>query len=543
MADLLAKTAALIEMHQPEQASATAYLEAANEIRHHDAQALPSGNHWPLFVRQDFEAMLNGQEPEALSCLCAQTPSDLLVLLEEGMLGARRLHHLWKELGIEKLPELNWLLAENRLSKARGFGEKTQAKLRESLKQLRLKGATFRQSDLQPYADQLLLDLQNHMPKDCQIQIVGDFRAKRKYASKLEVCISSDAYRDCMIMLVRLPHYELCGASQNSLSALLRDTQVKVEFSFHSEDFALAAFSKTGAYPHVRMLSLEANGHRSEADIYSEFGLQYVPADLREDKEALLPQGQRMLGKLVQATQIRGLFNTKSRAGDGQDELEALAHAAMALGFEYLVISDHAPGSANGMGISEAGLKAQQTKIVELNAQLAPFKLFQGLEVDILAEGELAASDALLASVDWIIAALPRNSRLSANERTRRLRMAASKGKAHILAHPLGKLAEEKGYIGSEIELVAAACAKSGTVLEINCHPDREDLDWETLKALDADGLMFSIDPEAHASDELLNFQFGISTARKAWLQPRQILNCLSLQELQNWMANRQEGR
>nr|MBA2585508.1 PHP domain-containing protein [Chthoniobacterales bacterium] len=240
---------------------------------------------------------------------------------------------------------------------------------------------------------------------------------------------------------------------------------------------------------------------------------------------------------------LRGTFHCHTSASYGRDTLETMAAAAQALGLEYLGIADHSRSSVQARGLGEVRLRAQGAAIRKLNQECDGFRIFAGLECDILRNGELDFPDEILASLDFVVASVHSAFGLPEAEMTRRIICALENPYVTMLAHPTGRLLLQREPYAVDIPAVLEAAAATGTWIEINAAPKRLDLDWRWWPLAKEKGVKCVINPDAHTAERLQELWFGIGVARKGWLTKTDVVNCLPLAEIQAELPRKRERR
>jgi DNA polymerase (family 10) len=279
-----------------------------------------------------------------------------------------------------------------------------------------------------------------------------------------------------------------------------------------------------------------------EADIYAALDLPFIEPELREGGDELARAHKRILPRLVQDEDLRGLLHVHTDASDGVNTLEEMAQAALARGYGYLGIADHSQSAHYAGGLTLEEISTQLDAIDRLNRQFgAKFRVLKGIESDIRADGSLDYPDAVLARFDFVVASVHSRFRLEAEEQTARIIRAVKSPYTTILGHMTGRqLLRRPGY-ALDVEKVLAACARYGVAIEVNANPWRLDLDWRWhTRALEL-GCMLSINPDAHSITELDLTHWGVEMARKGGVPKERVLNCLELPALLSFLASRRK--
>jgi DNA polymerase (family 10) len=280
---------------------------------------------------------------------------------------------------------------------------------------------------------------------------------------------------------------------------------------------------------------------RDEGDLYRAVDLDHIAPELRENAGEFEAAGKHSLPKLIEQENLRGTFHCHTIASDGHNSLEEMAEAAQALGLEYLGIADHSRSSIQAHGIDEAQLRAQVAGIRELNKKLDSFRLFAGVECDILRDGSLDFPDDVLSQLDYVVVSVHSVFNLSEADMTARVIRAMENKFVTMLAHPTGRLLLKREPYQIDIPVILDAAARTGTWIELNAAPKRLDLDWRWWPLAKQKGVKCVINPDAHRTERLQDLWFGIGIARKGWLTKDDVVNCLPLGKIENALRAKRE--
>ena len=282
---------------------------------------------------------------------------------------------------------------------------------------------------------------------------------------------------------------------------------------------------------------------RDEADLYRAVDLDFIAPELRENSGEFEAAEKHSLPKLIEQENLRGTFHCHTIASDGHNSLEEMAEAAQELGLEYLGIADHSRSSIQAHGIDEAQLRAQVAAIGELNKTFDGFRLFAGVECDILRDGALDFPDEVLSQLDYVVASVHSVFNLSEADMTIRVIRAMENRFVTMLAHPTGRLLLKREPYQIDIPAILDAAARTGTWIELNAAPKRLDLDWRWWPLAKQKGVKCVINPDAHRTERLQDLWFGIGIARKGWLTKDDVVNCLPLWKIEHALRAKPEGR
>jgi DNA polymerase (family 10) len=279
-----------------------------------------------------------------------------------------------------------------------------------------------------------------------------------------------------------------------------------------------------------------------EADVFRALGVDYIPPEMRENTGEIQAAETHAVPELVELDDIRGVFHCHTRASDGTATLEEMAEAARDLGLQYLGIADHSQSLTVANGLTPRRVAEQQAAIDALNKKLKGFHVFKGTECDILADGRLDFDDELLASFDYVVASVHSYFKQSREDMTARIIRAISNPHVTMLGHATGRLLLRREGYQVDLEAVLQAAAKHGTMIEINAHPQRLDLDWVHCKRARALGIKLVINPDAHSTGEIGLYPYGVDVARRGWLQKKDVFNTLTLAQVTKALAARKKA-
>jgi DNA polymerase (family 10) len=268
---------------------------------------------------------------------------------------------------------------------------------------------------------------------------------------------------------------------------------------------------------------------KTEEDVYNAVGLAWIPPELREDTGEVEAAERGPLPKLVDVGDVKGLFHNHTTASDGHASLSQMAEAARALGLSYLGIADHSQAAFYANGLSPERARQQQADIDALNKTFKGFRVFKGIECDILEDGRLDYDDELLATFDYVVASVHSHFQQTREDMTARIVRAVRHPAVTMLGHATGRLLLKREGYPVDLEAVLQAAAETGTLVEINAQPSRLELDWAHCKRAKALGVKIVINPDAHSTEELALYRFGVFVARRGWLTPNDVLNSLDL--------------
>ena len=490
-------------------------------------------------------------------------PAGLEELLTLGGLGPKRVRLLWQKLGISNLGELEYACRENRLLALQGFGEKSQDRI---LKAIAFK-KQFQQMHLYSEAEAIASELIEQLEGSglfSAIHIAGSLRRGKRILKDADILLIPEPKADAKQVRSTLtgladggPEVEgVIGAGETKVS--IRRGGLQVDFRIvepESEPAALQHF--TGSKEHntilrgrAKSMGLKMNEYgvfrveeslslEDEQAVYRSLDLPWIPPELREGEEEVAAASGGQLPRLIEAGQIRGMIHVHSSYSDGLASIEEMARACRQLGYEYLCLSDHSRSAFYAGGLSVQRLREQTAEVAEVNERLAPFRIFCGIESDILADGGLDYPEDVLAELDFVIGSVHSNLSMKSEAATERLLRAVDNPYLMILGHPSGALLLSRAGYEYDEERLFEALKANDVVLEHNCNPHRLDPDWPALKRAAGKGIPIALCPDAHSREDLAYMRYGVLMARKAWLGSEQIVNCMSREEIDGFFRAR----
>lgn len=473
--------------------------------------------------------------------LIENTPAGIIEMLNIKGLGPKKIQIIWKELEIESVGELLYACNENRLVEAKGFGLKTQEDIKKSIEFSISNKGWFLYAKVLPLAEKFFNELKLHFPSSL-LSYTGDFRRKCEVLSTVDLLISESI--DNVEKFV--DGLTLVEKTENSIELTDELGFTFKVFSSNINDFYRDLILSTGSTAHLDLLFNilpDLPSLSSEEAIYRNLGLDYIEPELREGLDEIVQAQTHSLPKLIQYKDLRGTLHNHSTYSDGVHSLEQMAlHCKDVLGLEYLGICDHSRTAVYANGLSIERLEQQWNEIATLNEKLAPFKIFRGIESDILGDGSLDYPDEVLAKFDFVVASVHSNLKMDEDKATTRLIKAIENPYTTILGHPTGRLLLSRAGYPLDFKRVIDACAANGVVIEINANPLRLDLDWRWHRYAVEKGVLLSINPDAHRTEGLHDMQYGVLVAQKGGLQASNCLNAYALDAITTYFNKKKQG-
>ncbi|NCT74190.1 MAG: DNA polymerase/3'-5' exonuclease PolX [Chitinophagaceae bacterium] len=488
-------------------------------------------------IGQKVIEMLDTGKLSVLDELIASTPPGVIEMLHIKGIGPKKIHTIWKEMEIETVGELLYACDENRLTRFKGFGEKTQQNIREGIEYYMQHQGHFLFAEMEVFFPQIDGYLRKLFGEN-NVAVTGAYRRQDLTLEQLEYIILAPA-TEVKPKFVSAQPPDLLEDTEHSLLYKLRNG-LKLRLYTGETNMAEAQFRHTGSADFIAAFESHypqaLAGSKTEADVFAKAGLPLIPPCLRELPGILDLAKDKPIPDLIQPGDIKGIIHSHSTWSDGSNTLEEMARGCMDKGFEYLVISDHSKAAAYAKGLSEERIRQQHEEIDRLNQQLAPFRIFKSIECDILNDGSLDYTDDVLASFDLVIASVHSNLKMTEEKAMMRLIKAVSHPAVTILGHPTGRLLLSRRGYPVDHRMLIDACAAHGVVLEINAHPRRLDLDWQWIPYALEKNVLLSINPDAHSIEGFEDIRYGVLAAQKGGLEKRFNLSSKSLVEFEAFL-------
>ena len=471
-----------------------------------------------------------------LDSLVTDTPPGILDLLNIKGLGPKKIAVIWKEMGIESIGELEYACQENRLVTLKGFGEKTQESLLKSIAFMKQNMGFYLWAEVEEIAKQIIQQLQKAFPLQL-FSLTGEIRRQCITLEYIDILTDATA-EQIEQQFTNIPDTTI----ELKDGILFVSTAQQPKLKFHiaaTATFYATLFLTTGSNDFIeaftKQYAIDKNATSEEA-IFTGNQLEVIPPALRESGD-IIEQYKNGGGiNLIQPADIKGIIHSHSNWSDGANSIEDMAKAAIAQGFEYLVMSDHSQSAFYANGLSPERIAAQHREIDALNNKLAPFRIFKSIESDILNDGSLDYNDEILSTFDIVIASLHSNLKMSQEKAMMRLLTAIQNPYTTILGHPTGRLLLSREGYPVDHKLIIDACAEHNVVIEINAHPRRLDIDWQWIQYAMDKGVLLSIDPDSHAVGGYHDVYYGVMAAQKGGLTAKQNLSSYTLKEMEAFL-------
>jgi DNA polymerase (family 10) len=476
--------------------------------------------------------------------LKAEIPAVLFEMVKIPGLGAKKARALYEKLGVQSIGELEYACRENRLLELPGFGAKTQTKILAGIESLRRFQGRFLISDALPLAEAIAGRLAR-LPGVTAATVAGSLRRRKETVGDIDIVVGANPASSVMETVATLPEAQALIARGLTKTSVTLQNGLNVDVRLVTPaEYPSALHHFTGSKEHhikLRELARDQGFKISEygverpdgsilrvedeAALYRLLDLDYIEPELREGGDEIAAARERRLPVLVREEQLQGAFHIHTTRSDGRDSLEQLAAAARQRGWSYLGISDHSRTAFYAGGLKADAVAEQLREIAAFNAAQPDFRIFAGIESDILPDGSLDYDEATLAGFDFVIGSVHSSFGMTEAAMTGRIVAAMRNRYLTMLGHPTGRLLLARDGYPVDLNEIIRVAAATGTMIEINASPYRLDLDWRWCRQAKEAGVMLAINPDAHSAVELSVVGYGVGIARKGWLTAADILN------------------
>ncbi len=564
VADVLEEIGLLLEVAGESPFKSRAYENAARTIRETDrdlVQMVQEGRLRDLkgigeALSEKITSLVTTGSLPYYDELRASVPGVLYELIRIPGLGSKKARLLVERLGLQSLEDLERACRQDRLRDLTGFGGKTQDRILKGIEQVRAYGRQVLLGRALPLADDLEAALRS-LPAVRRAACAGDARRRRETVEGLVLVASvTDAAR-VADAFCRLPAVESAPLRSATRLSVVCHGPLPADLVLVRDDgdYAITLLHQTGGPGHLEALGERARrrglalredglfrgGERipcpDEETIYREIGLSYVPPELREGTGEVEAAAGGAPLELLQAGDVRGIFHVHSTWSDGRLPIDDLVRRCVALGYQYVGISDHSQSARYARGLTPESLGQQQLQIDAARAHHPGIRILKGSEVDILPDGSLDYPDEVLDRLDFVVASVHSSFSLPKAEQTRRIVRALGNRHTTILGHPTGRLLLQREPYDVDLRAVLEAAARAGVYVELNASPHRLDLDTAACRLARSLGARLAIDPDAHDAQGLEDVRYGVGIARRAGLRASDVLNTLPADALDRALA------
>jgi len=490
-----------------------------------------------------------------------QIPPGLVEMLAISGLGVAKIRQIHDVLDIDSVPELEAAALDGRLAKLPRFGPKTSENILKGIAYLRHASAFRLLYHAADEAEGLRAALER-MPGVTQAVVAGEVRRRTEVVRELVLVLAADVTPgELFKRLSQVPGvHEFAGQDDRRVTLRFAGGASAQIIVTTAVNFGAVLVQATGSDAHLRDLAEHASTRDfaltgaalwrgsafvptpDEAAFYAALGLEFIEPELREGQGEVAAAAEHRLPRLIRRTDLRGLLHCHTRYSDGSNTVEQIAAACRDAGYQYVGVTDHSQAAAYAGGLRADDLARQADEIDEVNQRLEGIRILKGVEADILQDGRIDFDDAVLGRLDFVIASIHTRFNMGEREMTARVLAAMDNPHLTIIGHPTGRLLLSRDPYGLDLDAVIDKAAATGVALEINADPHRLDLDWRTVRRARARGVAISIGADAHSAAGIVNVEYGVGMARKAWLGPDDVLNAQPVDVFLARAAHRKPG-
>jgi DNA polymerase (family X) len=485
---------------------------------------------------------------------------DLLLVPGLGPAKAKLIH---QGLGIETVEQLREAAEQHRLRQLPGIREKTEEKILREIQRLQQRTRRLLLGVALPAAEEVVALLERS-PMVRRVQTAGSLRRMKETIGDIDLLAASEDPASVTEAFARLPVVlEVLARGPTKASVLTRDNLQMDLRVVRPEDYGSALQYFTGSKEHniaLRDMAIrqgyklneyglfkEPAGERlageDEESIYSALGLKIMPPEIRENRGELEAAASGHLPHLVEQRDILGDLQVHSEWSDGNGTMEEMAQACIQQGYRYVALTDHSQSLGIAHGLSPERMVEKLREVDRLNARIAPFRILKSSEVDIRGDGSLDYPDEILSQLDFVVVSIHSGFEQSREKVTGRILKAFQNPHVDLLAHPTGRLLNHRPGYDVDLEQVLREAARLGIAVEINASPERLDLDDNWARRAKELGVTISINTDAHDPSHLAFMRYGIAVARRGWVEKRDVLNAMPLEQIMARHRRRTQAR
>ena len=568
LADVFTLIANLLEIKGEIIYKTLAYRKAAESL---ESLGREAGEYWKegklsdipgvgKAIAEKIDELLSTGKLEFLEKLKKEVPESLATWLQVPSLGPKKIAAIWKALNITTLAELESAAKSGKLRDLPGMGAKSETAILDGIASLARRSGRLPLGKAYPLAQEIIGILKG-VKGVVDAQPAGSLRRMRSTVGDLDILVAAKDSAAVMEAFVNLKGVERVLGKGDTKASIEFFDGVRAQVWVHPpEKFGTALQYATGSKDHnvkLRQIALDKGLSLSEhaltktkgkgeilcateEEVYKHLGLPWVPPELREDRGEVEAAKANKLPKLIQVKDIKSNLHMHSTYSDGKLSMLDMAKAAIKRGLKVVVFTDHSVSLGVANGLSMESHKQQAAEIKKIQKQLGDkILILHGSEVEIKADGSLDYPDDFLASLDLVVASLHSSLRQPREKITERLLKAVRNPHVDIIGHPTGREIPDREGADLDMEVILQAAAESGVAMEINAHPSRLDLDDAYARRAKDLGIPISINTDAHSEADYDMLHYGVAIGRRAWLEPKDVINTWTTKKLLDWLAKR----
>lgn len=487
-------------------------------------------------VKAIIQELLKTEECQYYNELLEEYPPGVLDMLNLPGIGHATVRTIYEHLGIYNLNDLLQAALDKKIRTLPGLGAKTEYNIKKGIEMLKSNAGKSTLGIALPMAE-LFREYLQSLDEVEMVSVTGSIRRWKSLVSDIDLLVATPDFEQTRRHVQHYRHVKSITLEEHDHLKGMLDYNLEFEVILViPEDFYPRLVWTTGSKAHREVLSqtfgFNPDKHpavKSEAEVYKNMDLPLIPPELRENTGEIEAALKNRLPVLVEVQDIKGDLHVHSDWSDGAHKIADMANHARKLGYSYIAITDHSKSLTISGGLNRERLHAQSRVIDELNTSFKGFKILKGLEVDILRDGSLDFEDDILKELDIVVASIHSHFKLDREEQTARIIRAIENKYVKIIGHLTGRLLNRRSGYEVDVDKILEAAAQNNVALEINSHPDRLDVDENTVRKACACGVKVAINSDAHDLNELANARYGVSVARRGWAQKCDVLNTMDL--------------
>jgi DNA polymerase (family 10) len=491
-----------------------------------------------------------------LEDLKKQVPQELSQLMKISGLGAKRVAKVYKELEISTPEQLKEAINSGRVRELEGFGKKTEQNILEEIERLEKEQTKRKKLTV---AEEIAEPLMKYLKKADGIKdicIAGSYRRRKETVKDLDILVTCKRGSNIMDHFTGYEDVQKVVSKGKTRSTVLLRSNFQVDLRVVQQlSYGAALVYFTGSKEHniaIRKIGIKKNyklneygvfkgkkrvAGKTESEVYKKLSLSYIEPELRENRGEVEAAQKGKLPKLITLEDIKGDLHVHSKYTDGHNTIEEMALAAKKTGYKYIAITDHSQHVTVAGGLKARDLRKQLEEIDKINEKLKGITILKGTEVDILEDGSLDLPEEIIKELDLRVCSVHYKFNLSGKKQTERIIKAMDNPYFNILAHPTGRLINERDPYEMDMEQIIKAAKEKQCLLEINAHPDRLDLNDIYCKMAKDAGVKVAISTDAHQTEHLNYMRFGIGQARRGWMESEDVVNTKSVKQLKKLLS------
>lgn len=496
--------------------------------------------------------VLDTGESKVLEELRESLPPGVRQLMELEGVGPKNAMRLVEELKLSSIDDLEKAAREGMIREIKGFGEKKELNILQSISDYRNRQTRFLLGAILPVVDDMLAWMRES-PAVLKAEVAGSYRRRRETIGDLDLLIASNEPDAASKRFVEMPPVERVVSHGSTKSTILLMGHLQVDCRVvPPEAYGAALQYFTGSKDHnikLRTIGVKLGyklneyglfsrddgklvASETEEEIYRVLGMDYVQPELRENRGEIEAAMEHKLPSLIELGEIRGDLHCHSKWSDGAMTIKEIVEKAKGLGLSYVALTDHSKSLGIAHGLNEERLREQGKEIDAINEELDGFTVLKGIECDIKADGSMDLSDSSLVDLDFVVASIHSGFKNDEETLTNRMISAIHNEYVHAIGHPTGRIIQKRKPYPLNLDKVIEETTAQHVALEINAFPERLDLDEVSSRKTMEAGALVSIGTDAHALNQMEFLSLGVSVARRGWLTTKDVVNTRTTKEL-----------